>query len=230
MTESQRRTPGTQIAERIVFLALAMGGVVLFTILPTEGVCNAPGCDMHRYDYEASWWIYLGALAVAEGLLRFWQIKKPDPSRRRVTQRIAIRVVVACTAFAAGYFARADLHEPSPDEPSASRTDDSARTTAPPLHPLHIDLRRLLDERIEPDRRVGQRANEADPLAQVVAVDERHRDRLNDPDPAGVGGGVDQLRVGARVHGAADQRNVDPHLSGELGLHGAQTTTRPSQG
>jgi hypothetical protein len=46
-----------------------------------------------------------------------------------------------------------------------------------------------------------------------VAVDEAHRDRLDDADAAGTGDRSDELRVAARVNRAVDQRHADADTS-----------------
>ena len=56
------------------------------------------------------------------------------------------------------------------------------------------------------------------PGAEFMAVDVDQGERLDDADAAGLGGGGHQLRVAARVHGAAEERHLDPELLGERGL------------
>lgn len=129
MTEQTRKFSGTHVAERIIFIALAMGGVVLFTLLPEQGVCGIDWCRAHRYDYELSWWVFLVPVAVTEAALRIWQIKSPGTSRQQVSMRIGIRLLVASLAFGAGYFASTDHHEPRSEEAAAEGTSDDSPTT-----------------------------------------------------------------------------------------------------
>src|SRR5918999_2333945 len=98
------------------------------------------------------------------------------------------------------------------DDPArvAERGDEEAdplleRDVDPALHPLAVDARRLLDERVHADRLRRQAANEPQAGAELVAVDIGERYRLHDADAAGLRDGGDELRVAARVHRAADE-------------------------
>ncbi len=106
----------------------------------------------------------------------------------------------------------------------AERGDEEAhalfeRDVDPPAHALEIGLVARLDERVEPDRLRGQRADVTQPGAELVAVHVGERDRLHHAEPAGLAHGGDELGVRARVHGSADQRNLHAGMPREGRLH-----------
>jgi len=86
-------------------------------------------------------------------------------------------------------------------------------------HALVISPRRGLDERVHAHRLGGEPPDVPEPFAELVAMDVRERNRLDDPDAAGIGDRGDQLRIAARVHGAADQRHLDSRVSRESSDH-----------
>ena len=91
------------------------------------------------------------------------------------------------------------------------------RHVHPAHHPLVVGPRRGLDEGVHADRPAGEPPDEAEPLAEVVAVHVGERDRLHDAEPAGLRHRGDELGIAAGIHGAADERHLDPGLPGERG-------------
>ena len=77
-------------------------------------------------------------------------------------------------------------------------------------HSIFVNLRRLLDQCVEPDRFRGQLANSANAFSEFVSMDKLHRDGLDDPDASGLRYSGDELWVGAGIHGAADEREHGP--------------------
>src|ERR1035437_5071085 len=91
-------------------------------------------------------------------------------------------------------------------------------------HALEIRLGRRFDERVEADRLRREPPDVPQPLAIVVAVDVRERERLHDADTARLAHRRDELRIAARIHWSADERHLDAGLPEEGGLgvvHGA---------
>ncbi len=84
-----------------------------------------------------------------------------------------------------------------------------------------IGAGRLLDQGIHPNRPIGQSSDQAEPFAEIMAVDIGQGDGLNDADPSRGGHCGDQLRVAAGVHRAADERHLDAGLVGERGVEAA---------
>ena len=73
-----------------------------------------------------------------------------------------------------------------------------------------VCLGRRLDQGVHADGfPVGESPDEPQALPKIVAVNEREGYRLDDPDPACLGNRRNQFRIAARVHGAADERDVD---------------------
>ena len=68
----------------------------------------------------------------------------------------------------------------------------------------------------------GETADVAYAATEVVTVDIGQAQRLYDPETTGLGHRRYQLRVGAGIHGTADQRNLDTQASGKFGLHAIQ--------
>ena len=60
-----------------------------------------------------------------------------------------------------------------------------------------------------------RRRMSSQPGAEFVAVDVDQGERLDDADAARLGDRGHQLRVAARIHGAADQRHLDAELAGD---------------
>ena len=89
------------------------------------------------------------------------------------------------------------------------------RHVDPALHALAVGLRGLLDERVHADRLRGEPPDEAQPLAEVVAVDVGERDGLDDADAARLRHRGHELGVAARVHGPAEERDLDAGRPGE---------------
>ena len=87
----------------------------------------------------------------------------------------------------------------------------------PVHHPLVIGLRGRLDERVHADRFAGQPLDEAEPFAELVAMDIGERNRLHDAEAAGIGHRRDELGIAAGVHGAADERHLDAGVFRERG-------------
>ena len=102
------------------------------------------------------------------------------------------------------------------------------RDVDPLGHPLMIPPGRRLDERVHPDGPVGQSLHVAEALAEVVAVDVCQAHGLQDPDPPGLRGRGHELRIAARVHGAADQRHLDPGVLRQRGREGGHITPAPA--
>ena len=124
---------------------------------------------------------------------------------------------------------RADaLHNPfgfaqGGDEEPNSRFD---RDVHPALHAIEVEPGRPLDQDVHADGLVGEPADQADPLTEIVPVHVDHREGLDDPDAARMRNGGHELRVGARVHGTADQRHVDPCIPREGGVQGPRACAR----
>ena len=86
----------------------------------------------------------------------------------------------------------------------------------PLLHPAPVGLGGGLDERVHADGLpAGQAADEAQSLAEVVAVDVGEGDGLHDAQAAGRRHRRDQLGVAARVHRAADEGRFHPGVGQE---------------
>jgi hypothetical protein len=93
---------------------------------------------------------------------------------------------------------------------------------------MHVDVGALLDDRVEAERAIRDLPHEPQAVAQIVAVHEAHRDRLHDPEASRGAHRGDELGVRARVHGPANQRNLDTGVTREGGLegaHGARSST-----
>src|SRR5690606_27861742 len=95
----------------------------------------------------------------------------------------------------------------------------------PTAHALEVDLRRLLDERVEPDRAIGEAPDVAQPFAQIVSVHVPHGDRLDDTDRPRGGNGCDELGIATRGHRPADERDLDADVRGEAGLQSQAVPT-----
>ena len=107
----------------------------------------------------------------------------------------------------------------------SERSDEEAnafleRDVDPLDHSVVVDLRRRLDERVHPDRLVGQRPDELESLPEVVPMHICQRHGLHDAERTGIGGRCHELGVRARVHRAADERQSDPCVVGQLRVRG----------
>ena len=106
------------------------------------------------------------------------------------------------------------------------------RDIDPILHPLQVDLRGFFDQRVETDRLVGEGSDEADPVPELVPVDEMHRDGLNHADAPRLRRRGYQFGVTAGIHRPAYERDFDSDLFRKRGFqrrHGARYTI-PSTG
>ena len=88
----------------------------------------------------------------------------------------------------------------------------------PPHHPLVIRPGGSFDEGVHPHRRRREGPDETETLPEVVAVDIGKSHGLDDAQPAGIGNRRNQLRVGTRIHGAADEGHADAGVPGEGGV------------
>src|SRR5690606_33463675 len=106
------------------------------------------------------------------------------------------------------------------DDPArlAERCDEEAdafleRDVDPAFHPFAVHARAALEQRVHADRFAREAADVAESFAEVVAMDVRERQWLDDADTAVLGHCRDELGVTARIHRAADDRQLDAELA-----------------
>ena len=86
----------------------------------------------------------------------------------------------------------------------------------PAVDPLQVFFRASLDNQVNANRLAGQTADIAQPRAEFVAVHITQAQRLDDAYTTCLGDCGDQFGVGAGVHGATDQRDIDTEATAEL--------------
>jgi hypothetical protein len=96
------------------------------------------------------------------------------------------------------------------------------RLVYPALHSGAIVAAGLFDQRVEADGlSTGEPHCQAQAGAELVSVHVGERNRLDDSDASGSGNRANELRVAARVHGAADERHADARVAAEFSAHAA---------